>query len=214
MQTTGLRLGNLNPPIVHLCIDIQRLFAEKTEWYVSDLETILPTVEQLVAHQPAVTIFTKFITPQSAEGQVGRWREYYQRWASLTLSELEPALLNLVPALERYAEQGVVIDKYVFNAFENPKLDEELRCRGTQTLIFSGVETDMCILATVLAAVDRGYRCIVVVDGVASSNPNGHRATIETVFPHFDQQIETVTSCEILSAWSRLDRTYVQDKKL
>jgi nicotinamidase-related amidase len=201
METTGLRFGNLNPPILHLCIDMQRLFAEPTQWYVPDLATILPTVEQLADYLPGGTIFTKFITAKNPEGQVGRWHEYYQRWSSMTLSEIEPALLNLVPALEHYAEDSVVIDKYVFNAFENPKLDDEIRHRNTRTLIFSGVETDMCVLATVLAAVDRGYRCIIMVDGVASSDPDGHNAVIEAVFPRFNQHIETATLREILDAW-------------
>jgi nicotinamidase-related amidase len=35
-------------------------------------------------------------------------------------------------------------------------------------LIISGSETDVCVLATVLAAVDLGYRVIVVRDGVSS----------------------------------------------
>ena len=202
METTGLRLGELKPPIVHLCIDMQRLFAEPTEWYVPDLETILPTVEQLVAHQPEATIFTKFITAQNAKGQLRRWHEYYQRWASLTLEQMKSERLNLVSPLERFAKQSCVLDKYVYSAFDNPELDQELRRRGAQTLVFSGVETEMCVLATVLAAVDRGYRCIIVVDGVASSDPAGHRAAINAIFPRFQQHIETVTSTDILTAWS------------
>ncbi len=38
----------------------------------------------------------------------------------------------------------------------------------------SGSETDVCVLATVLDAVDLGYRVIVVRDAVCSSSDEGH----------------------------------------
>ena len=38
----------------------------------------------------------------------------------------------------------------------------------------SGSETDVCVLATVLDAVDIGYRVIVVRDAICSSSDEGH----------------------------------------
>ena len=42
----------------------------------------------------------------------------------------------------------------------NRKLAEHLRQREAEALIVSGSETDVCVLATVLDAVDIGYRII------------------------------------------------------
>ena len=69
-------------------------------------------------------------------------------------------------------------------------------------MILTGVETDVCVLATALSAVDRGFRVIVVSDAVASSDMDSHRACLELVYPRYDQQIELVTCEELLaSGW-------------
>ena len=47
-------------------------------------------------------------------------------------------------------------------------------------LIVSGSETDVCVLATVLDAVDIGYRVIVVRDAVCNSSDEGHNTNRET----------------------------------
>jgi nicotinamidase-related amidase len=46
------------------------------------------------------------------------------------------------------------------------------------TLIVTGAETDVCVLSTVLAAVDLGYRIIVVKDGLCSSADESHDALL------------------------------------
>ena len=66
----------------------------------------------------------------------------------------------------------------------------------------SGVETEVCVLATAMSAVDLGYRTVIAVDAVASSMPESHRACLEHVYPRFDQQVELARVEEILAAWS------------
>jgi nicotinamidase-related amidase len=68
---------------------------------------------------------------------------------------------------------AAVIDKTRYSAFAEPRLIEHLR-RREDALIVSGSETDVCVLATVLDAVDIGYRVIVVRDTVCSSSDEGH----------------------------------------
>ena len=69
----------------HLCVDAQRMFLEQTEWHTPWFGRVLPQIVRLVAHKPERTFFTRFI-PAKAPGEgYGTWRNYYVRWASMTL---------------------------------------------------------------------------------------------------------------------------------
>lgn len=50
------------------------------------------------------------------------------------------------------------------------RLHAALQKMAVDTVVFSGSETNVCVLASVLAAVDYGYRTIVVSDALASSS--------------------------------------------
>jgi len=67
--------------------------------------------------------------------------------------------------------------------------------------VFSGIETEVCVLATALTAVDLGYRTVIASDAVASSVPAAHDACLAQIYPRFDQQIELATVDEICTAW-------------
>jgi nicotinamidase-related amidase len=47
------------------------------------------------------------------------------------------------------------------------------------TLVVTGGETDICVLATVLGAVDRGFRMVLVSDAICSSADQTHDALME-----------------------------------
>jgi hypothetical protein len=50
------------------------------------------------------------------------------------------------------------IDKTRYSAFSGSALRRHLQDRDADGLIITGSETDVCVLATVLSAVDLGYR--------------------------------------------------------
>ncbi|KAF9568417.1 Isochorismatase hydrolase [Agrocybe pediades] len=52
-------------------------------------------------------------------------------------------------------------------------LDLFLKENGIKTLIFSGVNADQCVLGTLADAYFRGYDCIVMKDGTATTSPEG-----------------------------------------
>ena len=69
------------------------------------------------------------------------------------------------------------------------------------TLIVTGSETDVCVSATIMGAVDHGFRVILVRDGVCSSSDEGHDALLQLYHRRFSEQIETASAEEILSKW-------------
>ena len=108
-----------------------------------------------------------------------------------------------MPPLAALVQPAGVFDKPVYSAFAGHKLHRHLQDRGTDTLLVTGSETDVCVLATVIGAVDHGYRVIVVVtDAVCSSSDEGHDAMLKLYRERYSLQIEAVGSEVILSAWS------------
>ncbi len=63
-----------------------------------------------------------------------------------------------------------VIKKNFPNSFRDTQLDEYLVSNGIKELVICGMMSHMCIDATVRAAFDRGYTCIVAHDACATRN--------------------------------------------
>jgi len=183
---------------VHVSIDMQRLFAEGGEWHVPTLGAITANGVALAAAMP--TLFARFVVPETPEHATGRWKHYYRRWHMLTGEKLEPGMLDLVAPLAALAPPGAVFDKPTYSAFEVPAFCAALAATGVEVIVVSGVETDVCVLATVLDALDRGYHVVVAADAMTSSSLPAHEATIAHVFPRFDVQVDIADTAAIVAA--------------
>jgi nicotinamidase-related amidase len=196
-----LPYGPLGGRTVHLCIDMQNLFAEDTPWRTPWMKRVLPRVRAIAERQAARTIFTRFVPARRAEDMPGAWRRYYRRWPELTLERLDPRLVELVPELAPLAPPAEIVDKRVYSPFAEPALEAALRRRGADSLVVTGAETDVCVLAAVLGAVDRGYRVVLATDAICSSADETHDALLTLYRRRFGQQIEAVESETILACW-------------
>ena len=201
MAAQGLVHGPLGDTCLHLCVDMQRLFAPGGPWAVPWATKVLPAIEELAARHPARTVFTRFIpAAQPAEAR-GMWRHYYRRWAEVTLSRVDPGLVELMPRLGRFVPPAKLLDKTVYSPWTEGRLDALLSGSGIDSLVITGGETDVCVLATVLGAVDRGFRVVLVTDAICSSADQTHDALMELYRSRFSEQVEAVTMHEVLDHW-------------
>ena len=69
------------------------------------------------------------------------------------------------------------------------------------TLIVTGSETDVCVSATIMGAVDHGFRVVLVRDGVCSSSDEGHDALLKVYHQRYSEQIETTDAQTLLGRW-------------
>jgi nicotinamidase-related amidase len=158
-------------------------------------------IEELVANHPRQTLFTRFI-PAARPGEApGMWACYYKRWAEVTLANIDPALVDLMPTLARFVPPAKVLDKHVYSPWTEGQLDALLSGSGIDTLVITGGETDVCVLATVLGAIDRGFRTIIVTDAICSSADQTHDALMELYRSRFSEQVEVVEMAEVLDGW-------------
>lgn len=203
MAASGLTYGPLGPSCIHLCVDMQRLFAEGSPWETPWLPRVAHNVEQIVSRHPRNTIFTRFIPADHAGQGIGGWRRYYERWASMTLAVAGTQLISLLPSLARYAPPAHVVDKQVYSPWTEGLLDSLLSGTHIDTLVITGTETDICVLSTVLGAVDRGYRVIVVTDALCSSSDETHDALMTFYHQRLSLQVETADTEAVLRNWTR-----------
>jgi nicotinamidase-related amidase len=203
MNCRMLPYGPLDDQTVHLCIDMQNLFAGDTPWHTPWMERVLPAVHEIAECRPHQTIFTRFIPPEHAEDMPGSWRRYYRRWRDLTLERVDPGLIDLLPPLAALVPPAMVIDKSVYSPFAAPQLTSVLRQRRTNNLVVTGAETDVCVLAAVMDAVDEGYRVVLAVDAICSSSDRTHEALMTLYRERFYEQIEVADRATILACWAQ-----------
>lgn len=188
---------------LHLCLDMQGLFAPGGPWPTPWMDAVLPAILQITAHAPARTVFTRFVPPRRAEDMHGTWRAYYREHAETTRDVVDPAALGLVAPLAEFVPPAAVIDKPVYSAFMGSGLLALLRERQADGLVVTGAETDVCVLATVLDAVDLGYPVYVVTDAICSSTDASHDAVLTLYRTRYYQQVQTLSTEMLLSLWPR-----------
>jgi nicotinamidase-related amidase len=202
-----MALKPLSPDTLHVVIDMQRIFAEETAWHTPAIATILPNVVALSEAFSAATLFVKFMLPQSSQQASGTWRGYYDRWSAMTLHAIDPAMQDLVEPLQRFATSDNQIEKLTYSAFGSPAFNQALAKRNVDTIVLTGVETDVCVYASVLDAVDVGLRVVMVADAVASSDATAHEAVLRHIAPRLSDQIEIATTQALRQAWSKVEKT-------
>ncbi len=185
----------------HLCVDMQNIFAKGGIWETPWMEKVLPTIEAVAARYREHTIFSRFITPQRQENRPGRWQRYFRRWEQATRDQLRGDELDLVPSLARHVPPACVLDKPFYSAFARSRLYDLLVARELDTVVVTGGETDVCVLASVLSAVDLGFRVVIVEDALCSSSDEGHDALMTMYRTRFHEQIDLVQVKELFEAW-------------
>lgn len=98
-------------------------------------------------------------------------------WDAEVVDELEPT------------DTEVVIDKTRYSAFYDTDLEARLRSLGVDTLIVSGVTTNICVESTIRDAFFRDIRVVVPEDGTAAVTPELHEGTLEDVRYGFGQVV-------------------------
>lgn len=194
-------LAPIDADAVHVVVDMQRLFAEDTGWRVPTLEAILPNVRRLIDHRPDRALYTRFVTPVAAPHARGHWQLFYRHWPQVTQERLPAHYADLVAPLAGSAPQEAQIDKDGFSAYTGPKFGPALARLGCGAMVLSGVETDVCVFATALEAVDRGLRVVIAIDAVTSLSLEAHRAVLDLVLPRYEHLIDLATTDAIVAAW-------------
>ena len=75
----------------------------------------------------------------------------------------------------------LVVEKHTYSAFYGTELDGVLRFNGIQTLILTGVATNVCVKSTLRDGYFNGYYTVMPEDCVGSYAPDLHDASLRNV---------------------------------
>ena len=181
-------------------IDMQVLFDSHPDWGVADLRRILPQVLRLAKVRPEHTVCTRFVPPVRPKDAAAGWQRYYHYWRNATLDRAGTGAIELVGELAALPIAGLV-DKSGYSAHSSPDFAPLLQQRGVKTLILSGVETDVCVWATALDAVDAGFFVVLARDAMTSFSVEAHAATLDVIAPRFAPQLFVMDSATLDAAW-------------
>lgn len=152
-----------------LIIDMQNVFL-KGEWGVPSMTRAEENILKLAERYP-ILAKTRHL---SARDPIGTWARYNAQWGYLDEDPWNFELTERIGGLE-----GPVFEKYTYSAFSNPKL-LDLSAQFDR-VILTGVQTEFCVLSTMLDGVDRGIDLIFVPDACAGEKPYLEQAVQEIV---------------------------------
>lgn len=182
----------------HLCVDMQRMFLEETPWQAPWMMQALGKILPLATTFPSRTIFTRFIPPGKKQMAPGTWRDYYEKWWMMTGENLPEDLTRPAAELERLVPPAVIFDKSVYSPWLDGRLHRILKEQEVTSLVISGGETDVCVMATTLGAVEFGYRIFLLEDAVFGGNDATHDAALKLLGDRFSVQLELIDTGTIL----------------
>lgn len=160
---------------------------------------VLPAMEEVVGRYVDETIFTRFLPPIDASAAVGGWQSYYKRWESMTLQALPREMVDVIPPLQRFIPPARVFDKMTYSPWTGGNLHSVLSQKQVSSVVVSGGETDVCVLATVLGAIDLGYHVTVLSDAVCGGADATHDAALTLLRDRFAIQLDVMTTERFLS---------------
>ena len=177
-----------------MIIDMQNGFVSKGGSYdlmglnVSKYSEVVPTLKRLlefcrkikipifysqaVREESGIDLLTRShrILPKSREERIKR-RPICIRgsWDAEIVDELKPSL-----------DDHVVI-KRRDSVFQDTEVEVWLRSLGIDSIIFSGIDTSICVESSLRDAFNHGYDIVLISDATASNNLDHYNSTLDNI---------------------------------
>jgi nicotinamidase-related amidase len=160
-----------------LVVDVNVGFTDPASPLVCELDDVVDAIARLLAEARRAELPVVYTTVSYDEGD---------RLAAAAFIDKIPALLTL-EAGSRWVEIDPrvaplpgepVLDKLFASAFFGTALSSLLAAAGCDSVIVTGASTSGCVRATVVDAIQHGYRPLVPREAVGDRNPAAHEASL------------------------------------
>jgi nicotinamidase-related amidase len=184
-QGFNLALDKLEPG----CMDY---FNERNETMV------IPTIRKLLDYARASGVKVVYLTLGSHHRDLRDVPERLRLWIrQLEAESGVPDIFwagNSSFAIRKEIEplpEETVVNKVTFGAFNSSTIESTLRAMRVETLVITGISTNCCVETTARDAADRGFACVIVDEGTADYDAEGHDASLRQFHFNFGRVMRT-----------------------
>jgi nicotinamidase-related amidase len=109
-----------------------------------------------------------------------------------------------LPELADLLTDDKPLDRTTVNSWEDIEFLQAVRATGRRKLIICALWTEICMAFTALDALRDGYDVYPVVDAIAGTSPEAHRAGLDRVMQAGGRPVSWVSlACELQRDWAR-----------
>ena len=109
-----------------------------------------------------------------------------------------------LPELAELLADDKPLDRTTVNSWEDVEFVQAVEATGRRKLVICALWTEVCMAFTALDALRDGYDIYPVVDAIAGTSPEAHRAGLDRVVQAGGQPISWVSlACELQRDWAR-----------
>jgi biuret amidohydrolase len=151
-------------------------------------ESVIPSIQRLLDQfrsNGSLVVFTAVGTETQDGSDLACWaRALDETGLNLLGTRIHPPVgdpsWQIDPALEPRSEE-IVVNKLSAGTFATTDLASQLRSRGIDRVVVTGVVTDVCVSTTAREAADRNFKVVVVSDACTTFSEKLHQANLETL---------------------------------
>lgn len=174
-------------------IDMQKVYESGAPWECEGMSEAADNIIRLISAGVMTDIaLTRFMMPEEPHGSWMRYRSQYRDIHD------EPSHSDIIDKLAPYAGEYPCFDKEGYSAYRCASFGEW--AGDANRLVITGVIAECCVLATVLAAADRGANVIWLTDAVAGTSADKKRMAETILDEDFAPHVTMMTTEEYLRA--------------
>lgn len=177
-------------------------FQHGTLGHVSDSDALVERIRGAIADVRAAGGTVGYVRVAFAEDEWAAVPETNKTFSAMAAAKMLHHEDDSTQIDDRIAPQegDVVVRKIRYSGISTTDLDAQLRDRGVDTMVLSGITTSVVVLSTLIEAADLDYRVYVLADGVADTDPEADEVLVGKVFPSRAHVISIAEFREMLTA--------------
>jgi maleamate amidohydrolase len=160
-----------------LVVDMNVGFTDPASPLACPLDEVVAAVQQLLRASRVVGVPVIYTTVAYDEEGLETAAAFVDKIPALATLEAGSRWVEIDPRIAPRADEPV-LTKLFASAFFGTELAGLLDAAGRDSLIVAGASTSGCVRATVLDALQHGYRPVVPLEAVGDRNPEAHEANL------------------------------------